>query len=41
MEIFRAAVNNKTTLNVGEVMEHVRPVIDDNGKSQCMSVIVN
>jgi len=41
MEMFRAAVNNKITLIVEEVMQHVQLVIDDNGKSQCMSVIVN
>jgi len=41
MEMFRAAVNNKITLIVEEVMQHVQLVIDDNGKSQCTSVIIN
>lgn len=33
VEMFRAAVNNKLTLVVEDVMQHVQLIIDDNGKS--------
>lgn len=41
MEMFRAAVNNKITLIVEEVMQHVQLVIDDSGKSHRIIIELN
>lgn len=39
VEMFRAAVNNKLTLVVEDVMQHVQLIIDDNGKSRSTAII--
>jgi len=39
VEMFRAAVNNKLTLVVEDVMQHVQLIIDDNGKSRSTTII--